>query len=113
MDAPIDISDLVCYKQVQKSLLNVSNRTCFTTKIAMILSVKENARIKFWFSALLFPKGVLKVVHYVHKQARSCLKYAEIFKVKLQSLRIKRFSLYHGCGVSNIKNLACVSSPRF
>ena len=61
--APIIISNLVCYKQVQKSLLNVSAvSTLFTTKIAIFLSVIENARIKFWFSALLFPKRVLKVV---------------------------------------------------
>ena len=32
----------------------------FTTNIAIFLSVKENARIKFWFSALLFPEGVFK-----------------------------------------------------
>ena len=37
-------------------------RTLLTTTIAIFLSVKENARIKFWFSALLFPKQVVKVI---------------------------------------------------
>ena len=48
---------LVCYTQVQKSP--------FTTTIAIFLSVKENARVQFWFSALLFPKRVLKVVRWI------------------------------------------------
>ena len=30
--------------------------------------------------------------------------------MKLQGLKIKRIRPYHRCGVSNIKNLACVSS---
>ena len=34
-----------------------------------------------------------------------------MFKVKLQGFKIKRIRPYHGCGVSNIRNLACVSSP--
>ena len=80
-------------------------RTLFTTTIAIFPSVKENARIKFWFSASLFPKQVVKVTSCINKQSWN------VFKVKLQGLKIKRIRPYHGCGVSNIRNLACVSSP--
>ena len=52
----------------------------------------------------------------MHWHCRSCLQYGNTkswitFQVKLQGLKIKRFRPYHGCSVSNIKNLACVSSP--
>ena len=49
-------------KQVQKNTPECINRTLFTTTIAIFLSVKENARIEFCFSALLFPKQVIKVI---------------------------------------------------
>ena len=45
---------------MNKSPLNAFYRTLFTTTIAIFPSIKENARVKF--SALLFPKQVVKVV---------------------------------------------------
>ena len=35
----------------------------------------------------------------------------ELSKVKLQGYKVKRIRPYHGCSISNIRALACVSSP--
>ena len=65
-----NLATLVQTPEKQLNSKEINGATLFPTKIAIFLSVKENARIKFYFSALLFPKEVLKVVRCIDKAVR-------------------------------------------
>ena len=63
VNATINFSNFVCHKQLgKKSPLNVFIKLFSQQQLGYFYQVKQNARTKFWFSSLLFPKEVLKVV---------------------------------------------------
>ena len=71
VDATINFSNFVCHKQVQKSPLNVFIELFSQQQTRYFCqSNKTQELIKFWFSALLFPKDVLRVVRCIDIAAR-------------------------------------------
>ena len=72
-----------------------------TTTIAIFQSVKKTARIQFWFSALLFPKEILKVVRCtdIAVRFRICKhKVLKYIQSEVTGFKNQRFRPSHGCG---------------
>ena len=94
---------------------------CFNQHTTVIFDATNNANIQYWTLDFSFvipqvtPKKSIKN-RQLHRHYRQWLKYVNrklwnIFRVKLHGSKIKRIRSYHGCSISIISALDCVSSP--